>query len=533
MRIPFDSLTLAAVTHELKSFVDSKLQRVSQLDDFTIVLGLYGGGGGEAYLLLSCDPVFSRVHFVTKRPPNLAQPPVFCSTLRARLDQARLRSVEQVDFDRILILTFEQPDAQYKLVVELMGKHSNLILVGEGEKIQTVAKPIGPTKSSRVVLTGKPYQKPPVASRPSLLKAVETDDLAACEGASPFLLKLLRAAGPGALETLQTTVKENRYHPVLSPANGAYPIPVAALGLPEFDRASVSIALEQHFSTAVLEYKSEQLKASMLAQLNRVLLSREVAIGDLEQAKVAAKRAGALQIQAELILAYGASLAAGSSLLEAEDYEGQPVAIRLNPELTYLENANKFFEKAKHAKARKGMVEDQWVRLSKEREDILKMITSVNEATRFIDLQELQEQARTRKWFHTQFHVGPKGKEEKPFEGHRIRELLGPGGATVLFGENATSNDYLTLRVAKPDDMWLHVRGSVSAHVVIRTDRHPEKVGRELLMFAAKVAVMNSPSKHAGYVPVDYTLKRFVRKPRGAPVGTALYTHEKTVHVEP
>src|SRR4051812_7549938 len=112
MRIPYDSLTLSAVTHELQPFVDSKLQRVSQLDDFTIVLGLYGGGGGEAYLLLSCDPVFSRVHFVTKRPSNMAQPPVFCSTLRARLDQARLRSVEQVDFDRILFLPLERPGAK-------------------------------------------------------------------------------------------------------------------------------------------------------------------------------------------------------------------------------------------------------------------------------------------------------------------------------------------------------------------------------------------------------------------------------------
>ena len=102
----------------------------------------------------------------------------------------------------------------------------------------------------------------------------------------------------------------------------------------------------------------------------------------------------------------------------------------------------------------------------------------------------------------------------------------------MLFGENAESNDYLTLRVAKPDDYWLHVRGSVSAHVVIRTDRHPEKIGKELLVFAAKVAVQNSPSKHSGFVPVDYTLRKYVRKPRGASAGTALYTHEKTLHVE-
>jgi len=113
-----------------------------------------------------------------------------------------------------------------------------------------------------------------------------------------------------------------------------------------------------------------------------------------------------------------------------------------------------------------------------------------------------------------------------------VRELLGPGGYKVLFGETAEANDYLTLRVAKPNDWWLHVRGHRSAHVVVPTQNQPERVGMEVLLFAAKVAVHNSPTKHSGYVPVDYTLRKYVRRPRGAAMGTVLYTHEKTLHVE-
>ena len=109
---------------------------------------------------------------------------------------------------------------------------------------------------------------------------------------------------------------------------------------------------------------------------------------------------------------------------------------------------------------------------------------------------------------------------------------MAPGGYRVLYGENAESNDYLTLRVAKPNDWWLHIRGSQSAHVVVQTLNQPDKVQRETLLFAAKVAVMNSPSKHAGFVPVDYTLKKYVRKPKGSKVGAAVYTHEKTLHVD-
>jgi predicted ribosome quality control (RQC) complex YloA/Tae2 family protein len=102
----------------------------------------------------------------------------------------------------------------------------------------------------------------------------------------------------------------------------------------------------------------------------------------------------------------------------------------------------------------------------------------------------------------------------------------------ILYGENSESNDYLTLRVAKGNDWWLHVRGHTSAHVIIRTGGKPESVSREAMLFAAKVAVQHSPQKHAGFVAVDYTLKKYVRKPRGAAKGTALYTHEKTLHVE-
>ena len=113
-----------------------------------------------------------------------------------------------------------------------------------------------------------------------------------------------------------------------------------------------------------------------------------------------------------------------------------------------------------------------------------------------------------------------------------MRELLGPSGFTILYGENAEANDYLLVRVAKPNDYWLHVRGSASAHAIVVTKNRPEKVSKDVLMYAAKIVVQNSPSKHSKYVPVDYTLRKYVRKPKGATKGTALYTHEKTLHVE-
>ena len=92
MRIPFDSLTLAAVSHELQQFVGGKVQRITQPNDFDLVMGIYAGAG-EAYLLLSCHPIFSRAHLITKRPGNQPQPPTFCATLRARIEGARISKI--------------------------------------------------------------------------------------------------------------------------------------------------------------------------------------------------------------------------------------------------------------------------------------------------------------------------------------------------------------------------------------------------------------------------------------------------------
>jgi predicted ribosome quality control (RQC) complex YloA/Tae2 family protein len=306
---------------------------------------------------------------------------------------------------------------------------------------------------------------------------------------------------------------------------------VAALGLPEFPRASISVALEQHYAQAIPAHEADALRASLLAQLRRVSLAREVALADLEQAYSAGEKAGKWQRYGELLLAYRPVIFEGATSVAAWDYDGSEIEIKVAPDLDFKENANRYFERAKKAKGRMGIVRDQIGRLGKDRDAIEGLIERVEGAIRLDDLRALQDEAREHRWL-TQQAPPAKSKEDRPYEGHRIRELSAPGGWTILYGENAEANDYLTLRVAKPDDWWIHVRGATSAHVVIVTRKQPDRVQRETLEFAAKVAVQNSPSKHAGYVPVDYTLRKYVRKPRGAAKGSALYTHEKTLHVD-
>jgi len=531
LRIPFDSLALASVVHELQGLVGGKVQRISQPTETEVVFELYGPAG-VGHLLLSCHAEFSRAHLSTRKPANPIQPPQFCTALRSRIGVSRIMAVRQVRFDRVLEIDFEGPEGEFLLVAEIMGKHSNLMLLDATHRVVAAAKWINKNKSIRPIQAGVKYEPPPFAVRPSLLSALPSDELKECEGASPFLLRLIEKTGKTeGLKLVQEAVLAGRYSPVLVPGSGAYPLDVSVLELPVVARKSISVALEQHYDQAIPDAAARQLKATLQNQLARVRLARETAIHDLTQAVAAGEGAGKWQIQGELILAYGSALEAGAEKLEAIDYEGNAIEIRLDPEQDFKQNANRFFDKAKRAKARLGMVRDQLARLQADLADLEAFSARVESADRLRAIEDLHEEAKGRRWLNKP--PPPKAnKEDRPYEGHRVRELLGPGGYAVLYGENAESNDYLTLRVAKPNDWWLHIRGSTSAHVVIQTRNQPDRVQKETLMFAAKVAVQNSPSKHAGYVPVDYTLKKYVRKPKGGPKGTALYTHEKTLHVE-
>ncbi|MCB8932350.1 MAG: NFACT family protein [Fimbriimonadaceae bacterium] len=529
--LPFDSLALAAAVGELKAWEGAKVQKAVQPDEHTLLLELYGAPGATV-LLLSWHPQFARAHAGARWRKGLTPPPGFCAAFRARVVDGRISGVRQVGFDRILEIDIEHEEGKHRIVAELMGKHANVMLVGPDKRIVVAAKHVPASKSSRPVVAGHPYAKPPFPPRPPLWKAQPGDDLREFEGASPFLVKLLAARSEPASVVGEWV--RGGFSPVTSPGCGAYPVSVAALGYEEAPigdgPAPFGEALARHFATAAAHQEAEQRRASLLARLDRVQIAREAALSDLAQALDAAAKADKLQRQAELILAYGPSLPEGSSVLETHDYEGNPITIRLDPEKSYVENAETLFHKAKKAKGAKDTVADQRKRLAEDLRELLAFRTHVETAEGPEALRTLEEEATKRRWLHSQ-RVATHVKEDRPHEGHRVRELLGPNGYRVLYGENATSNDYVTHRLARPNDLWLHIRGSTSAHVVIVTGGKPEKVGPEVLRFAAEIAVKNSPSKHSKYVPVDWTLKKYVRKPRGAPAGTALYTHEKTLHV--
>lgn len=528
MRIPFDSLCLACVSRGLQELVGGRLQDVLQLDELTIALCIYSRK--PQWVLLSASADVARIHRLAARPKAHIRLGAQGLELRRRLSGAHLVSVGQRGFDRVLDMRFSTAEGEAGLIAELMGKHSNLMLASEDGRLLAALKWVGRKHSKRPILPASFYAPPPFPPRLPVLEAKPGEELREFEGASPFLLRLI-AADPGALERARVAVSTGKFEPVYCRGHGAYPIDVSALGLSCAPAKDFDLALEEHFGDLDARLRADRRRAQLKTQLERVLLAREVALDQLEQAAETASTARRLQEQAELLLAYAREIEPGSDSATLIDYNGAQVSVSLNPDLTAQENADLLFKRARKAKAGAGIAARQleWVRA--EVESLRAMLVSL-EAADGSAVAQIEAEAEAHRWLHHQ-HAPTTDPKERPYEGHAVKELVAPGGWRVLYGENATANDYLTTRLARPNDWWLHVRAGVSAHVVIPTANKPDRVPREALEFAAQVAVRNSPSKHSSHVPVDYCLKKHVRRPKGAAAGTALYTHERTLHVDP
>lgn len=532
-RTPFDAICSAAVVHELQPLIGARLQRIAQTDDHTLLLGLYRSQNsaendlaGENPLAIIWHPEFARMHLLAKRPPSPKNPTPFAMALRKFVGEGRIAFVRQRGLDRIVDIGISAPEGDFQLVVELMGRHSNVALVDSDRKILACAKHVSPKQSKRPIRPGIAYEPPPFDPKPTLLDVKPGDDLKGIEGVSPFLRDLI--GDKLTLEQVQNALKSGKFDPHFSHTAGAYPFEFAVDSIP---RVSMSIALEQAFA---LREQSDALTAkrtTLAAQIQRVIDARNTALQGIAEAIQLADRSHEIQQQAELILAYQGQIKLGDTKLDAYDYEGNPIEIPLLADKTAVENANRLFNRAKHAKERRSEVEHQQHRLQRDLNEALAFFAQIEAATTPDELDHLKDFALKHKWLHT---LGaPKAKEDRPFQGFPIRELLSPGGYRVLYGTNATSNDHLTTKIAKGNDWWFHVRGQTSSHVILLTQGQPEKVQMPDLMFAALVSVKNSVAKHASHVPVDYTLKKYVRKPRGSAPGLAVYEREKTLHVDP
>ncbi|MEW6573712.1 MAG: NFACT RNA binding domain-containing protein [Bacillota bacterium] len=572
--MPFDGLALNSVTRELNAaLAGGHIERVYQPAALEIVL-VVRKNREKHRLLLSATAAAARVHLTQSDYRNPARVPFFCSTLRRHLEGTRITSVTQPGLERVLHLTAAGSDelgrpATYLLIAEIMGKHSNIILLNADEdKIIDAAKRYSHAVSRyREVLPGQPYIPPPPAGKEDPMAAIaegftavlsaqplETEVAQAVQrlyqGLSLYSAReiVCRAELPpdltvgecglyeyrrlyASLSALVSAVTGGSESPTLVIRNGS-PVEFAPFNpcQEHGDRmhAPMNEVVDRFYlarsRTAAFSAQRRRLEQCVQKEINRLNRKLESIKGILVDPDPERFR-----LYGELLTANLYRLQPGSKEAELENFYlpyAPPVTIPLDPLLTPAQNAQRYFKKYAKARAAYRHAEQERERVVAELAYLTSVATAVEQGTSLEDLLDVTEELAGQGYLPVQG-----GKEKIEIKEPQPLKLLSADGVPILVGKNNRQNDYVTFRLAAAGDIWLHARGVPGAHVILKTGgREPSGTA---LAEAAALAAYFSQARRSTNVPVDWTRRANVQRPKGARPGFVTYSGEKTLYADP
>ena len=570
--MPMDGLTLGFMARELKETLNGgKIEKVNQPEKDMLVLLIHAQGKNHK-LLLSAAPSFARAHLTDASYQNPADAPMFCMLMRKHLQAGRITALEQLGGDRVLKITVESKDelgdtAPRELYLELMGRHSNLTLVKDGRIIDAIRHVSGDMSRVRQALPGLPFVPPPAQDKidpaelteEALLEKLTVlagpldKALAACiRGLSPVAAREIafRATGMHRTDLAEVNLSSlsqvvcaffRRMQDIAQPTAQMGPDGLMADVLP-FPYLSLNPDLQKPYHTlsAALDafyfgrdrrdrmnQKSQSLKRLIKTHLER----DEKKLALQEEELTASAKMEEYRIAGELLTAQAYLVPRGAETVELPNFydpNGGAVEIALDVALNPAQNAQKYFKRYRKARVAQDLAKEQ-------KEKTLKEMALLEQA--LFDLEESeteQDMADVRKALEEGGIVKPaagagagKGGRKKPKQNAESAPLRfeAPDGTEIIVGKNSAQNDRVT-GSAKGNDTWLHAKDMPGSHVIVKA----EQPSQETLSMALRLAAWYSRGKGAA-VPVDYTLRKNVKKPGGSPAGFVIYTNQKTVMV--
>lgn len=550
---------------------NARIDKIHQPSKEELVLLLRSASGAKR-LLISIRPSAPRINFTQNTFENPSEPPMFCMLMRKHLSGARFVGVEDNGFERVVTLMFEGTNemgdrVRLSLVTELIGKQTNLILVGSDGRIIDSLRRSDIEAGGRMIQPGAVYTLP---EKQEKLNVIETEPLKIIETVKAAAMPLSKAFvsvvdGFSPLIAREIVVRAgcdtDKYSNSLSLTEetalvGALtdfkreiscPKPTALVddrGVPfEFSYTDIiqygSSAKRINFATlselldAVYTERDRKERirscANELFKLVNNLLSRiakKLAIRKKEQEKCA--DGDKWRIYGELLKANLYAVERGVPYVDVQNYydpELKTVRIPLNVTLTPAQNAQRYFKEYKKCCNAAAMLGQ----LIEESENELRYIESVadelSRASSVSDLNEIKSELALAGY------IRERGDRKKQARASAPLEFVSPDGYRVLVGRNNRQNDELTLRTAGDGDMWFHTKNIPGSHVIVFCNG--DEPSDETVLFAAELAARHSKAAGSSSVPVDYTRVKYVKKPAGAKPGMVIYKTNKTVYVTP
>ena len=566
--MPFDAIFLTAVIRELQPLLGSRVDKIQQPSRDTVLLHLRGRGK----LLLSANVNRPRIHLTEATFENPAQPPMFCMLLRKHLTGGRLQEIQQPPAERSVSLIFDCTDemgipCRKSLILELMGRNSNLILTGaEGRILDCLRRVDFEMSEQRQVLPGLFYRDPPrqdkripqetdEAEIAVLLSAAEPGRrldqwlLGTFAGISPLIARELCFRFTGATDTPLTGLSlpalaafleaqfasMDSFTPVLLlrggvPAEFSYREILQYGDFMEETRCGSFSQLLDRFYTQTdraerMRQKSQTLRKTVTTLHERVLRKLELQ----RRERDSTLNREQLRRMGDIVTANLHAITRGQALLRAENFyeaDAPLIEIPLKPELSPQQNAAKSYNEYANAKTAEKILTQQLAQGEAEAEYLAAVLDELSRAESEADLAEIRQE------LEAGGYLRPADRKKQPkLPPSKPMEFVSGDGYHIFVGRNNRQNDQLSMKTARKDDLWLHIQKFHGTHVIIACAgvRPPDRTVTE----AAMLAAFYSQAKNGQNVPVDVTQVRNLRKPSGAKPGMVVYDRYQTVIVTP
>jgi len=566
----FDGLLIHHLIQEINPLlIGGRIDKVFQPEKDELTISIRGTNHNHA-LFISADSSLPYLTLISDKKENPQEPPMFCMLLRKHLTGGKILSISQLGYERIIVLEIESKNdfgdlETKKLIIEIMGKHSNIVLTRENYTIIDSIKRITPEMSRiRSVLPGLKFE------------FLKTDKLDFCDASSDIIERLSTLAGDQKVykalyENIQgfspmiskwicmslnlttesifsdLTIRDlKRLEQILDALKKTHSsgyiytdsqsLPKIVYFLPDLDKTlavqeldSLSKSIDVFFARSNRENKMHQrtntLKKNVAQRIERYTTKLKKQELELMQAE----NADESRIIGELITANNYLIEKGMNRVEVLDYYIDPPVTReitLDTRLEPIENAQLHFKK--YNKLKKAALE---LRLHTEetKADILyleNVLTYLNNSEDSKIVEEIREELVIQGYL--------KGKIKK--KGYKtakqtFKTFISTEGYEILVGKSSLQNDQLTTKIASNKDIWLHTKDIPGSHVIIRTNGNQPT--EQTLFEAATIAAYYSKAKESSNVPVDYTFIKNVSKPSGSKPGMVIYTGNKTLYVTP
>lgn len=546
----FDGIVTAAAAYELKEkLLLGKIEKVYQPEPDELVFHIHTRNGNYR-LYASAASDHARMHLITENPPNPPVPLAFCMLLRKHLQGGRITDIAQKGSERIIEITLETLDelgftVNKRLIFEIMGKHSNIILVdlNTGKIMDSIKRVSIDVNRARQVLPGKLYEYPPEQDKipfmeitPDQLSVISRDPksyLGAIGGISPAAARLLAESDDPyqTLKEIRVMLASGSFRPTVYLKEDGTPgdFHVIPLGIHPEEKhfGSVSEMLDFYFvnkeSSNRIKQKSLDLEKFLSGTLSKLYLKRQRLGEDL----IKAGNSDKYRLYGELLTANIHMVQPGAETVNVLNYyDGTQIDIPLDPKIPAAKNAQRYFKK--YGKAKTALKEKQ-IQIEETDKDIeyLESVAAFLENVEAIEeIDSIRDELTEAGFLKKRKTVGiQKKKKIKP---HQYETS---DGFRVLAGHNNKENDQLTFKMAGSRDYWFHTKDIHGTHVILFTE------GRELtetaIFDAAAIAAYHSKGRASENVPVDYTQVKYVKKPAGAKPGMVIFTNNRTVYVTP